>query len=353
MTTNKWYIDEDGDDEFCAYSDASLCCKEERPSLCKWEDTCVDIDGDGKPKGDACPSGKKFTTYRAGHCSHFKDSYQPFCCDENIEPQCHWKGELKDDCQPSCGSDESEFGAHDYGGGRNCIYQGQGRFPETVDKPRLLCCNTEAMRVKLKTLPVPLENLFPEPGEQNDEPEFKIEVDADSGEDLHPNEHSFGCKFNGNLALVIVLTMIVGYIMSGPKEELTTLNKRDGSDWELFGCDTEKHDGVQSALMVCGKEDGHNCDTIFDGGAADTVVEMPHECGPGKYAMVVSIEPHEDKIVPRHLEGRIPQSSTIYNLTFDYGFHRLSKRGKSDVLFRVDYSDSPDYWKEVVGKFCH
>ena len=209
------------------------------------------------------------------------------------------------------------------------------------------------MRVKLKTLPVPLENLFPEPGEQNDEPEFKIEVDADSGEDLHPNEHSFGCKFNVDLTLIIILTLIVGYIMSGPEKELTTLNKRDGSDWELFGCDTDKHDGVQSALMVCGKDDGHNCDTIFEGGAADTVVEMPHECGPGKYAMVVSIEPHEDKVVPRHLDGRIPQSSTIYNLTFDYGFHRLSKRGKSEVLFRVDYSDSPDYWKEVVGKLCH
>lgn len=86
------------------------------------------------------------------------------------------------------------------------------------------------------------------------------------GYSLNPDEHAFG-----------------RHTFSGPADKVTTLDKRSGSDWELFDCDTAKHEGRQSAKMICMNDsEGHNCDTIWKGHVERTIIEMPSDCGVGK-----------------------------------------------------------------------
>ncbi len=84
-------------------------------------------------------------------------------------------------------------------------------------------------------------------------------------------------------------------IMSGPDSEITSFDKRDGSHWELLDCVTD-HEERQTVRAVCTDESAEsNCGIIFKGrGVAETIVELPPQCGPGRYAMAVSLVPAED-----------------------------------------------------------
>lgn len=72
-------------------------------------------------------------------------------------------------------------------------------------------------------------------------------------------------------------------------------------------------------------------------------------------AMAVSLDPignvetHGNHRLVKRLN--LPPSHTVYNFTFDYNFAVLKGRADSDdVLFRLDYSNDPGYWEDVVGK---
>ncbi|KAK6213545.1 hypothetical protein QIS74_09547 [Colletotrichum tabaci] len=60
-----------------------------------------------------------------------------------------------------------------------------------------------------------------------------------------------------------------------------------------------------------------NCGVIHEGhGVVGTAIEMPASCGPGKYAMAVSLEPSRNQSVPRRLEKRADElaDSPIFDL---------------------------------------
>ena len=40
----------------------------------------------------------------------------------------------------------------------------------------------------------------------------------------------------------------------------------------------------------------------------------------------------------------------MYDLTFNYDFQPVRKRDASSVLVRIDYSDDPGYWSQIVDK---
>ncbi|OIW30103.1 hypothetical protein CONLIGDRAFT_552353, partial [Coniochaeta ligniaria NRRL 30616] len=128
--------------------------------------------------------------------------------------------------------------------------------------------------------------------------------------------------------------------MSGPPAELTSLDKRDGSHWELFDCPDalvapQRHT-VRAVCSTDGAADS-NCNDIHLGtGVAETVVEMPPSCGPGRYAMAVSLTPSADQALPPHLERRGE-------------LRGARRRGASNVLLRIDYSDDPGYWNRIVA----
>lgn len=356
VLNSDWFKDDQGRDDVCHWGTmADYCCAEEREDVCSWSGKCLGpgdaVDcGEGRHPLDSEDINKSI---RLGACMPDSTNrvWEPLCCEKSVHPECRWLGEEKNNCAAECASDEVNWGRHQYGGGEQCqdprfdpraFYQ-YGK-PPGDNSGRLLCCKRNSVRTKVKKLPVPLEYLFDEKIDAGEEQKYDIDVDLDNkGDSYHPNDNSFGW-----------------HIMSGPPEQVTSLDKRDGSHWEVYDCDPSKHEGVQSVRLVCTKHDGdeHNCGDIMKGGVPDTVLEMPPGCGAGKYALAVSLEPmrgHDvktDPKVPRLVKRKLQQSNphaTVYNLTFDYGFHRLHGRADNQVKLRIDYSNAPDYWNEVVA----
>ncbi|KAH8895448.1 glycoside hydrolase [Thozetella sp. PMI_491] len=345
VASDTWFKDDQGRDDVCHfYTEADYCCAQEREDTCKWSGVCT-----GQDDVISCPDGMEpldggsNLAIREGKCDIFDNKWDVLCCEKEVKPQCRWVADENNNCAAECDSDEVNWGRHFYGGGKQCedprypsnqFYQ--YGYPSQGQSGRLLCCKRDSVRADVKKLPVPLEYLFDETIETDEDQEFDIDVDVEHDhQDQHPNANSFGW-----------------HIMSGPPDQLSNINKRDGSHWEVYGCDPARHEGVQSARLVCTRDKNHNCDDIRMGGVADTILEMPTNCGPGKYAMAISLEPmHEasfDKTMPRLVKRDLPPNAVVYNLTFDYGFHRLQGRADNNVKLRIDYSNAKDYWNQVV-----
>jgi chitinase len=129
------------------------------------------------------------------------------------------------------------------------------------------------------------------------------------------------------------------------------LDKRDGSHWELFDCPLEHTENLQSVKALCADSSpSSNCDDIHMGdGVHGTIVEMPQGCGPGRYAVAHSLQEADDYILPHHLHQRGLASSKVYDFTFDYNFERIPQQAREKILLRIDYSDDPGYWDEILA----
>lgn len=293
LASNDHYVDPDTKkDEVCLLGGpAYYCCKAEQTgaNLCHWAGKCVALDEFpmGNPVSEVCPSGSRTVTYRQGDCSRGKPSekskWEPLCCSEKVkDPKCHWeakssfKGIYVELCGWTCKANEVDLGYHDWGGGDSCLYSGNnngGPVPFTVDAPRKLCCDRNALNVKIKTVPVDITHLWENVEDRVDKDTQTWALNVDDNKDvfetdfsLNPDEHGFGW-----------------HIFSGPEDKVTTLDKRSGSDWEVFDCDPKSHEGRQSAKMVCMNDgDDHNCGVIWKGQVERTIIEMPKGCGPGK-----------------------------------------------------------------------
>ncbi len=141
--------------------------------------------------------------------------------------------------------------------------------------------------------------------------------------------------------------------MVGPSSQLTSMRKRDGSHWELYDCGDNSHSGTRTVKAVCTDEsETSNCNVIFKDGVPRTVIEVPPECGPGRYAMAVSMSESVDHTLPGEMAHRLVKRGLVkprvYDLTFDYDFSVLQGRDDSDVDIRIDFSTDPYYWSSVV-----
>jgi chitinase len=205
-------------------------------------------------------------------------------------------------------------------------------------------------------------NLFPTPGPDSDKQRLDLEIDRTIGgrkeasNDDSPDANAFGFHIMSGGSFKYFSFWVVLTIFIGPPKELTSLSKRDGSHWQLFGCDPAKGELRQTVKAICtdGSETS-NCGEIFEGGVPATIVEMPGHCGPGKYAVAVDLQPSEShQHLHNYLHKRGLDHSHVYDFTFDYDYSPIEKRGAaSNVLLRIDYSDHPGYWKKIVGKFIN
>ncbi|GKT50966.1 mutanase Pc12g07500 [Colletotrichum spaethianum] len=320
IASDKWFINNKGVENYCFYGSATFCCDavETGVNVCDWDDICVNIGSNGLPM-----------VWRWG----FVDG-----------------GESKCASAKTCPIGKTAIATSNLGGGADCTYSelGGSTFFNpalTYNVQRTLCADPNALRRHIDTLPIPLENIFPHPGPSTDKQKWDVKLDPTMGgadptpeESTNADKNSFGW-----------------YIMSGPEAELTSLNKRDGSHWELFDCEAgAMHEKRHTVRAVCtDNSDASNCGIIHKGrGVAETVVEMPEGCGPGRYAMAVSLTPSDNQTLPHRLVKRNPQlaDAYVYDFTFDYDFSPLRKRGRgSNVLLRIDYSDDPGYWSDIVA----
>ncbi|KAH7322711.1 glycosyl hydrolases family 18-domain-containing protein [Stachybotrys elegans] len=299
-----------------------LCCEAEaqKPD-CRWTDC-----------GGKCDSDENELTWKSGECKSGKQ--KKFCCDKSQEwKNCGWRGK-----PGSC------FDNHCETGWQVALTRSHGGEDEDCGwasrRKRTFCCDPPDGDSPF--LPVPLDYLFPDaPPEEEADPEWSLKVDG-----------TWGGARPGPFAETPEASAFGFVVMTGPDDKITTLRRRDGSHWELFDCHDAVTEGEQTVRMVCGNNgDDSNCGKIHLGhGAPGTIVSMPDGCGPGRYAVVKEMTPSKNQSLPHHLSRRgVPESETVYDLTFDYDFRRVP-RDSEKVQLRIDYSNENTYWKTIVDK---
>jgi len=249
-----------------------------------------------------------------------------YCCPPDSAKKwknCRWHG------QPgSCFDNHCDIGHQvqvtqsDYGMGQSC-------FPR-MERTRVFCC--DPADGKSPFLPVPLDHLFKHPPTgDNVDTNFDIKVDntwgdghADTSTKNDPDQATFGF-----------------WVLTSPEQLQISLDKRDGSHWEVFNCNDAVSEEEQTVQMICTDvSEQSNCGKISLGhGVPGTILEMPKGCGPSKYAVAKSMAPSKDQTLPHHLAKRnFGHKPVVYDLTFDYEWRRVP-RDLGDTQLRVDFSN--------------
>ena len=316
LESNPW-----GDGHHCNNGLKFYCCAaaQEVPD-CRWTGC-----------GGNCDTNENKLTWAEEKCFN---GIQSFCCSKSQDWQnCQWHGK-----GGSCFDDHCPTG-HSVSLTTN--YEGQNvDCGVHHERKRSFCCDPPDG--KSPFLPVPLDYLFPNPPTGDDvTTDFTLKVDPTYGGSARvefgdePEDSEFGF-----------------IVLASPQELQVSLDKRDGSHWELFDCFDDKIEGAQTVRMMCTDfSETSNCDKIHLGyGAIGTIVEMPKGCGPGKYAVVKDMSASLNQMLPEHLVKRDLDVSTIYDLTFDYDFSRVRRDDGQETQMRIDYSNEPGYWDKVVDK---
>jgi chitinase len=253
------------------------------------------------------------------------DLEKRYCCpakDLKNWKNCAWYGQPGSCFDNHCPIGHSvQLETSAYGLGESC-------FPR-LERERVFCC--DPANGESPFLPVDLSKLFPNPPTGDHvSTDFDLQSDntwgdgqADTSSTL-PNDSTFG---------FVVLT--------SPEELQVSLDKRDGSHWEVFNCNDAVSEEAQTVQMFCTDiSENSNCYKISLGhGVPGTILEMPKGCGPSKYAVAKSMVLSADQKLPKHLEKRnYGHKPVVYDLTFDYDWRRVP-RDLGDTQMRVDYSN--------------
>lgn len=361
----------------CGDSTSQLCCPlaaAPDPDDCTWRGNPPSCNGhcqDGEVPmeqnkwgggGDSCSDGNKVycckspkatgcrTTGCGGDCNSDEESIageffdncflQPkkLCCEKPVGfSDCYWQGK-----DGSCYDNNCKFGteiqlAESYdGGGENCGYQ--------LSRQRVFCCTPPDGESPF--LPVELDYLFPNPPTGDDvDTDFKLETDDtyggkyDEDDDTEPNDSTFGFV-----------------ILASPDTIQTSLDKRDGSHWDVYNCEDAVTDGEHTVQMVCTDDSADsNCYKIGLGsGVPGTILELPKHCGPMRYAVAKDMRPAASQEIPHRIVKRSGLSASkkhvVYDLTFDYDFARVRRDSGEETQVRIDYSNEEGYWDAIVDK---
>ncbi|RFN52992.1 glycoside hydrolase family 18 protein [Fusarium flagelliforme] len=307
---------------YCQDGHKFLCCEAEaKVPDCRWTEC-----------DEECKSSENELTWKYNSCG--KNKWKRFCCNKEEEwKNCKWHGE-----KGSCYDNHCDTG---WQVSLTNSYDGEGdTCGSWLLRERTFCCDPP--KGESPFLPVPLEYLFENPPDKESaDTDWTLKVDntyggsIDMGFREDPKNSAFGFV-----------------VMTSPEELQTSLDKRDGSHWDVFDCLDSTTVGEHRVRMVCtDRSDNSNCDKIHLGhGAPGTILEMPDGCGPGRYAVAKSLVPSSNQTLPHHLWRRdLDSSEQVYDLVFDYDFKRVP-RDLGTTQMRIDYSNKDGYWDTVVNK---
>ena len=106
--------------------------------------------------------------------------------------------------------------------------------------------------------------------------------------------------------------------------------------WQIKGCDANWSTGAAHVSIVCSgtRVQMARCSQLFeDGGAVDTIVRLPTNCGTGPFARVVS----SVVVTP---PGNVLRAPETHNVVLDYNFNKI-KKVRGEVSFAVTTSNVP------------
>ncbi|KAI4122687.1 MAG: hypothetical protein LQ338_005669 [Usnochroma carphineum] len=342
---NRW-----GDGKYCEDGNKAYCCQvtSDKENKCYWTGV-----GEHCNKGDTAltfagtfletiadivdlfPPTLIGLALEEGLDAVDMDLRKEYCCppdDAKKWTNCNWYGKPGSCFDNHCNlGHQVQLATSAYGLGESCAPR--------LERDRVFCCDPTGGRSPF--LPVPLDHLFPHPPEgDNVDTDFDLEVDNTWGDgksdtaDEEPNDSSFG---------FVVIT--------SPEELQVSLDKRDGSHWEVFNCYDAVSEEEQTVQMFCTDvSESSNCHKISLGhGVPGTILEMPKGCGPSRYAVAKSMM-LSDVQLPTHLSKRhYDVKPVVYDLAFDFDWRRVP-RDLGDTQMRVDFSNEVGYWDSIVSK---
>ena len=142
-------------------------------------------------------------------------------------------------------------------------------------------------------------------------------------------------------------------VITAPDEMSVSLDKRDGSPWEVMDCVNTDSEDEQTVRLICTDDEASEtslCHKIHLGhGVPGTILQMPDSCGPGKYAVAKDFRVSDNQELPEGLSKRDLGLSQVYDLTYDYDFRRVP-RSYGDSKMRLDFSNEKGYWDSVVDR---
>ncbi|KAF8511372.1 hypothetical protein JB92DRAFT_3118098 [Gautieria morchelliformis] len=112
-------------------------------------------------------------------------------------------------------------------------------------------------------------------------------------------------------------------VLGGPNQVLSDITPAAG--WQVMGCDPNWSSGSHDIRMVCTGTPAQmtQCNHLYDnGGAEETVVRLPQNCGTGPFARVQKTYVPTDQSSPYNLTRRDgnPTAPAVKGLTLDYDF---------------------------------
>lgn len=300
----------------------AFCC--ESNTWASYVDGCAWADGCGD-----CPADAPYAvSSRSKYKSLFSTCTQNFCCPYDFQ-NCHWVG--KGTCDDNeCSATDVEVALDSMGDtGSLCASGFNSR-----QKP--LCCNTPDNVNPF--LPVDLEDLFPTLPPTGDVPAFE----------LQPLSYTPGDLANNVDATVAAFLFVV---IDGPPGTVSNLDKREGGSHLQF-LTRGLHHGpeAQSTYFVCMDDSAEsNCGDMHMGGLEGTVLRMPDGMGFAKYAVAHAVRETTHAVPDRLVRRGTPADARVMELEYSYDFSRVAERdAASNVYFRVDYSDTHEYYEDVV-----
>ncbi|KAI0595746.1 carbohydrate-binding module family 18 [Biscogniauxia sp. FL1348] len=339
---NRW-----GDGKYCEDGNKAYCCKTSIKNTCYWTGVGKRCNGDDVALTFAGTflerladivglfGGLVGLALEAALDDANTELLKLYCCpkdDIDNWQNCAWYGEPGSCFDNHCPVGHSvQLTDNAYGMGEDCGIR--------LERTRVFCCDPAEGQSPF--LPVALENIFKDPPKGDGvDTDFDLETDdtwgtgkAKVGDD-EPEDSAF--QF---------------IVLASPEELQVSLDKRDGSHWELLNCgDTTDSEEAQTIQMICTDiSKNSNCYKIGLGhGVPGTILQMPRGCGPGKYAVAVDMSPSKNQILPRSLIERSGHRPVVYDLTFDYDFTRVP-RDLGDTQMRIDFSNEPGYWDHIVS----
>ncbi|KAI0108999.1 carbohydrate-binding module family 18 [Nemania sp. FL0031] len=338
---NRW-----GSGKYCEDGNKAYCCKTALENTCYWTGEGKNCNGDD----EALTFAGTFLERLADVAGLFggltglllEDALDDanvqlrklYCCpkaDIDNWNNCAWYGKPGSCFDNHCPIGHSvQLSTNAYGGGEDCGIR--------LERSRVFCC--DPAKGASPFLPVSLDKLFKDPPTGDDiDTDYELETDDTWGtgkakvDDDEPSDAAF--QF---------------VVMASPDEIQTSLDKRDGSHWDLNCDNANDSEEAQTIQMVCTDvSENSNCYKIGLGhGVPGTILQMPAGCGPGKYAVAVEMKQSKNQVLPRSLTRRLSHNPVVYDLTFDYDFSRVP-RDMGDTQMRIDFSNEVGYWDEVVA----
>ncbi|KAJ5658730.1 CAZyme family GH18, partial [Penicillium longicatenatum] len=328
------YVDRTGSTA-CTLNSRSLCCSSSTTlgDKCSWTDCKQGCSNDQY----AFTNESYYAGPNLNENSEMCDfEVSTFCCpSKDTLKNCDWYG-----CNDSCPSDKVLITQRS-----NLVIRALSS-EEDFDCDsgmQKLCCDPPAAT---SDAPVDPKDLFEYPDENNFSYYYNPEATAndEAGNDAEEDPFAF-VMIDGDTdaydeSLVDQWTFL--------DDDDSTILKRNVRKRNIFEARSDTFDNeVEKYRIKCSSllQDSSGCQTIFSGGASNTIVKMPLYRGAGPYARVISLVPEGSTT---GLNSR--SSDDVYELTVDYDLAAASEEEKGDVNFRIDYTNLLEYWDDVTDK---